>query len=473
MKKHLPAFIMLVSFFVMSKSFAQPVEFTFTAASATSSSSCDGELDIQCTTGVDLGNYSWYVSDTNTLVATGNHIGGVCISFNNSDYVYFRDNHCRQHIVGGLIGPPAMGPTFQLKAKLITVNPSTVTLVIQQVSGGIGNYSYTLTDEGGTEIASAHDQVSLSNIVINNISFLSPTSFNTLYVSDSIGNGINYYFYTLPDSCNLGINPLWASTQGYPTSDSVTCDGAAYVTAYGGTPPYTYLFSSGSTDSTASGLCTGSYFVTVTDADSNSFNTTFVIGYPGSIYISDPSSFNYIDTLYAEAAQNCGLDYSVPIDSFYIDSSYALSEWMYVASWMVWQNSSVYHFTETYYIDSIGSDYLFGLSIYCNTRSSSFGSCTLFAGVHTSLGITTGARELTKDPQVSIYPNPSEGIFTIRSFSAIKQLSVFNPLGQKVINKSLTTDNETVNISKYTNGVYYLIIELQDGSMTRQKLVKK
>ncbi|MBK6889502.1 MAG: SprB repeat-containing protein [Sphingobacteriales bacterium] len=43
-------------------------------------------------------------------------------------------------------------------------------------------------------------------------------------------------------------------------------DGTASVTASGGTPPYTYLWNTGATTSSISGLVAGTYSVTVTDA---------------------------------------------------------------------------------------------------------------------------------------------------------------------------------------------------------------
>lgn len=52
------------------------------------------------------------------------------------------------------------------------------------------------------------------------------------------------------------------------TSESVcnACDGIASVTAYGGTPPYTYAWSNGGTTATMNGVCSGTYSVVVTDA---------------------------------------------------------------------------------------------------------------------------------------------------------------------------------------------------------------
>ena len=53
------------------------------------------------------------------------------------------------------------------------------------------------------------------------------------------------------------------------TTDSTACDGTVDVNITGGTPPYTYLWSDASsqTTQTAVGLCADDYTVTVTDAN--------------------------------------------------------------------------------------------------------------------------------------------------------------------------------------------------------------
>jgi hypothetical protein len=53
---------------------------------------------------------------------------------------------------------------------------------------------------------------------------------------------------------------------GYNVSCNGGSDGSAQVGVIGGTAPYSYLWSTGSTDQTATGMSAGSYSVTVTDA---------------------------------------------------------------------------------------------------------------------------------------------------------------------------------------------------------------
>ncbi|MBK8847548.1 MAG: T9SS type A sorting domain-containing protein [Bacteroidetes bacterium] len=55
------------------------------------------------------------------------------------------------------------------------------------------------------------------------------------------------------------------------------CNGTATVTAINGTAPYTYVWSNGSTDATATGLCAGTYTVVVTDANGCSSSSCSVV----------------------------------------------------------------------------------------------------------------------------------------------------------------------------------------------------
>jgi gliding motility-associated-like protein len=58
------------------------------------------------------------------------------------------------------------------------------------------------------------------------------------------------------------------------------CTGSASANILCGTAPYTYLWSTGATTPTASGLCTGNYSVTVTDANCNDTTITFTVAPP-------------------------------------------------------------------------------------------------------------------------------------------------------------------------------------------------
>jgi hypothetical protein len=77
--------------------------------------------------------------------------------------------------------------------------------------------------------------------------------------------------------------PLGGSVTSTNVVCAGACNGSASVQGFGGTPPYTYLWSNGQNQSSVSGLCPGSYSVTITDANGQSSISSNVL-------ITDPPS---------------------------------------------------------------------------------------------------------------------------------------------------------------------------------------
>ena len=118
-------------------------------------------------------------------------------------------------------------------------------------------------------------------------------SWNTGDTTEDLTNiGAGSYALTVTDAngcqdtMTFVINEPSAVTGTITTTpdSSGTCDGQAIVVAGGGIPPYTYLWDAAAgnqTTDTASGLCPGTYCVTITDADSCAWEscatvTTFI-----------------------------------------------------------------------------------------------------------------------------------------------------------------------------------------------------
>jgi hypothetical protein len=72
-------------------------------------------------------------------------------------------------------------------------------------------------------------------------------------------------------------SPIVPDVNAYPPTCGNTCDGGANASATGGTAPYTYEWSDGSTGSSITGLCDGTYFVTIIDANGCSVTEVVVI----------------------------------------------------------------------------------------------------------------------------------------------------------------------------------------------------
>lgn len=78
--------------------------------------------------------------------------------------------------------------------------------------------------------------------------------------------------------------------------------------------------------------------------------------------------------------------------------------------------------------------------------------------------------EIEEDEQVIIAPNPANSSFHLTTQSAVASVSLFDAMGKIVTDYSLI-DNSKIMVSDLPNGTYFLMVRLQDGQLTWEKLV--
>ncbi|WP_417861043.1 T9SS type A sorting domain-containing protein [Winogradskyella sediminis] len=75
---------------------------------------------------------------------------------------------------------------------------------------------------------------------------------------------------------------------------------------------------------------------------------------------------------------------------------------------------------------------------------------------------------------VGLYPNPAKESITLASDTSIKNVEIFNSLGQVVLTKNSDFSNTNVfDISNLTSGVYIMTINSTDGASQTKKFIKE
>lgn len=90
-------------------------------------------------------------------------------------------------------------------------------------------------------------------------------------------------------------------------------------------------------------------------------------------------------------------------------------------------------------------------------------------------GIPTGINTqlVIDNPQITVYPVPNNGNFTITGLKAGQVIEIYDYLGRKTLSEISSQHTLNMNISNYTDGVYFLSILNKDGTIaTHCKIVK-
>jgi hypothetical protein len=94
------------------------------------------------------------------------------------------------------------------------------------------------------------------------------------------------------------------------------------------------------------------------------------------------------------------------------------------------------------------------------TADPNFGTITL----NWQPAVTTGINEATANPIISVYPNPTEGVFNV-DFKNATSIKVLNTLGAVIYEEKveqLTEGTKSIDLSNFTNGIYF--INVSDGT---------
>jgi hypothetical protein len=278
-------------------------------------------------------------------------------------------------------------------------------------SGGSGTYTYSWSPSGGTA-------ASASGLVAGTY---------TVTVTDSNNN---------MTTSTVTITEPTALIASATSQTNVSCygglDGAATVSASGGSGNYTYSWSpNGGTEATASGLMAGTYTCIVTDTNNCQTSQTFTI--------TQPAELNNTIT------ENAG--------TLTANQNGATYQW-YLCPDTLLAGETNQSFTPT-----VSGDYRVVITS---------GSCFVVSTCTSFLGNTS----FDRSNLVSIYPNPSTGIYTIETNQDIK-LEVYDMVGKIISKKEVLAGSSTLNLLNYADGVYLIKAINAAGDTKTYKVVKR
>ncbi len=106
--------------------------------------------------------------------------------------------------------------------------------------------------------------------------------------------------------------------------------------------------------------------------------------------------------------------------------------------------------------------------------------CLAVSSVTVVVNICLGIDVQKLNPVLTVFPNPSNGVFTIQginSFSGnLQRIEVLNQLGQTVYNQSFTPGDYTADLKVDTqineSGVYFLRVSLSDRIVSQRLIVR-
>ena len=183
---------------------------------------------------------------------------------------------------------------------LNNVEPGSYTVLLTDANGCTADAFANVTEPDTLGASSIDVQVSCNegnngSIDLTPIGGLGPYlySWNTGATTQDI-NGLSAGTYTVTFADQNGCLFVYETTISEPdllvptcTSEDALCNGDANgevsVSVAGGTAPYSYSWSNGSTDASQTGLVAGTYVVTVTDENGCTATCTSVVGEPNSL----------------------------------------------------------------------------------------------------------------------------------------------------------------------------------------------
>jgi hypothetical protein len=447
--------------------------------SQTSTIACNGLLTAALSATVNGGTgpftYSWSPSGGTAITATGLGAGTyTCVATSATSGSVSSTF---------IITQPSVVVSTVASQTNVTCNAGANGAITLTTSGGTGPYTYSWSPSGGsaatasgliagTYSCTVKDANLCTTSVSPSVTITQPASFSiTASASNSVicgggsttltASGAATYTWTGGVVNGAAFSPTVSNTYSASATNSLGCaaSNTAVVTINVGTTP-TISVTSGaicagkSFTMVASGAGTytysgGSAVVSPTANTSYSVTGTSIIGCVGSNTAVSSVTVNANPTVAASTSSSV---ICVGQSAVLTASSSATSyTWNTGATTMSVSVSPT--ITSTYTVSV-----------------SNAAACVASSTVLVTVNPCTGINEILENA-FNLYPNPNNGVFTIE-LNATTQVSITSILGDVLVNTTLNTGKQTLDIQNKANGIYFVKL-IQNGKQQIIKLIKE
>jgi serine protease len=223
------------------------------------------------------------------------------------------------------------------------------------------------------------------------------------------------------------------------------CSGIATATTSGGTAPFTYNLSGGNCNTIpCANLCAGNYTLSTKNAEGCTSQTLFSISAPANTMSLSTATAN-------SSCSNCA-----------------------TGSATVSINGGLAPFSYSWTPNAVASAINTALLPRCYTVSVvDANKCTAQTSLCVGFDLSSGINNfLNQTNLLSIYPNPAIDAVTIDFKGVMFDCSIYNNLGQLVIEKSNSQDLTSINLENIAKGVYILQIKYGKEIVNKKLVVE-
>lgn len=220
------------------------------------------------------------------------------------------------------------------------------------------------------------------------------------------------------------------------------CNGSATVQGLGADPPYTYVWpasANNQTSATATGLCAGTYLVTITDNDTNTHELEVVLTNPTDVQITG-------------SVQGVNFQNDGAID---ITPSGGSGGYTYA-----WTGPDGYTATSQDISGLAEGDYTVVV-----TDAHGCDTSRLFSVIAT--GINT-----LNEAKFSMYPNPANNLLVLESEALMNSIKISDLLGNVVLHKKVSAQKIELETSAFSSGIYMVEVVGDKGTQLKKLTIQ-